>query len=73
MTRAQLLERGVSHSTIAYWVQTGRLIPVHAGVYAVGHVPLHAHARSMAAVLACGDGHGHGAALSHHAGCTAPA
>jgi hypothetical protein len=41
----------------------GELIRVHAGVYAVGHVPKHAHARSLAAVLACGDG----AALSHAA------
>ncbi len=37
------------------------LIRVHAGVYAVGHVPRVALARSMAAVLACGDG----AVLSH--------
>jgi len=36
---------------------------VHAGVYAVGHAPRHAHARAMAAVLACGEG----AALSHAA------
>lgn len=44
-------------------VRRAELIPVHAGVYAVGHVPAHARARAMAAVLACGDG----AALSHAA------
>ena len=44
-------------------MRRGELIPVHAGVYAVGHVPRHAHARSAAAVLACGDG----AVLSHAA------
>lgn len=44
-------------------MRLGWLVRVHAGVYALGHVPRHAHARAMAAVLACGDG----AALSHAA------
>jgi hypothetical protein len=63
ITRAQLLDAGWSTGAIKSHVRRGLLIPVHAGVYAVGHVPRHAHARSMAAVLAGGDG----AALSHHA------
>ena len=63
VTRTQLLERGVGREWVRTQVDRGLLIPVHAGVYAVGHVPQHAHARSMAAVLACGPG----AALSHDA------
>jgi hypothetical protein len=63
VTRAQLFELGHTASWVDYRVATGELIRVHSGVYAVGHVPKHAHARSLAAVLACGDG----AALSHAA------
>jgi very-short-patch-repair endonuclease len=63
VTRQQLLRLGLSASWIRDQVRLGWLIPVHAGVYAVGHIPQHAHARAMAAVLACGDG----AALSHWA------
>jgi hypothetical protein len=63
ITRWQLLDLGFTAAWIDYRVATGELISVHSGVYAVGHVPQHAHARSLAAVLACGDG----AALSHAA------
>jgi hypothetical protein len=63
VTRAQLLDAGWSTGAIKSHVRRGLLIPVHAGVYAVGHIPKHAHARSMAAVLAGGAG----AALSHAA------
>ena len=63
ITREQLLRADLHPSKVERHVQRGDLIPVHAGVYAVGHVPLHAHARSMAAVLACGPG----AVLSHDA------
>jgi hypothetical protein len=63
VTRAQLLKAGWSPGAIKSHVNRGLLIRVHAGVYAVGHVPKHAHARSLAAVLACGEG----AALSHAA------
>jgi very-short-patch-repair endonuclease len=62
VTRAQLLARGMSESGIDRAVRTGRLIRVHAGVYAVGHLREDAVARAMAAVLACGPG----AVLSHH-------
>jgi len=61
ITRTQLIEIGLGASAIAYRVKIGRLIPVYAGVYAVGHVPLGPEARSHAAVLACGAG----AVLSH--------
>jgi hypothetical protein len=63
VTRAQLLAHGMSQQAIRTRVRRGDLIRVHHGVYAVGHVPKHAHARSLAAVLACGSG----AALSHAA------
>jgi very-short-patch-repair endonuclease len=63
VTRGQLLEIGVAPSWIRSQVRASRLIPVHGGVYAVGHVPRHAHGRAVAAVLACGAG----AVLSHAA------
>lgn len=61
ITRTQLLAIGLSSRAIQYRVQIGELIPVHAGVYAVGHVNKSPAARACAAVLACGAG----AALSH--------
>jgi very-short-patch-repair endonuclease len=61
VTREQLLNLGLSADAIKWGVKTGRLIPVHAGVYAVGHVNGTPVARAMAAVLACGEG----ALLSH--------
>lgn len=61
VTRQQLLDLGVPSATIAYWVTNGRLIPVHAGVYAVGHAQHSSLAQAMAAVLACGPD----AVLSH--------
>jgi very-short-patch-repair endonuclease len=51
----------VTARQLAYRVQTGRLHPVHRGVYAVGHRALTVEGRFMAALLACGGG----AALSH--------
>lgn len=63
ITRQQLLELGLTPAWIDNRVRGGELIRVHAGVYAIGHVPKHAHARAVAAVLACGEG----AALSHAA------
>ena len=61
VTRRQLLELDVPSATIAHWVTKGRLIPVHTGVYAVGHQQRSAVAGAMAAVLACGPR----AVLSH--------
>src|SRR5689334_18038029 len=67
ITRAQLLGIGMRRRAIQSWVATGSLIPVHAGVYAVGYVIRTPVARAMAAVLACGDkallSHGSAAAL----------
>jgi hypothetical protein len=63
ITRAQLLALGVSLGWIRSQMRLGWLIQVHAGVYAVGHVPRSALARAWAATLACGDG----CALSHAA------
>jgi hypothetical protein len=57
----QLTEMGLPRSTIADWAKRARLLRVHQGVYAVGHLALTLHGQFMAAVLACGEG----AALSH--------
>ncbi len=61
----QLLDSGLGRGAIAHRVRTGRLHPIHRGVYAVGHRALSREGRWLAAVLACGDG----AVLSH--GCAA--
>jgi very-short-patch-repair endonuclease len=61
LTRSQLLHAGVGPDTIKRWVSAGRLIQIHRGVYALAYIPPSPHARSMAAVLACGPG----AVLSH--------
>ena len=67
VTRGQLLKLGLTARAIEYRIEVGRLIPVYAGIYAVGHIPLGQEARAHAAVLACGDGavlsHGSAAAL----------
>lgn len=61
VSRAQLVEAGITAGTLDRWVKTGRLRRVHRGVYAVGHSVLTLEGRWMAAVLACGPG----AVLSH--------
>src|SRR5215216_1835875 len=61
LTRAQLLDAGLGPRTIDRWIHTGRLITLHRGVFALGHLPPSPHARTMAAVLACGPR----AVLSH--------
>jgi hypothetical protein len=61
VTRAQLLAVGLGRRAVQYWMSTGRLIPVYAGVYAVGYVRRTPVERAAAAVLACGEK----AALSH--------
>ncbi|HEX6117570.1 MAG TPA: type IV toxin-antitoxin system AbiEi family antitoxin domain-containing protein [Solirubrobacterales bacterium] len=58
---AQLLALGLSSAGVRARVRRGALVGIHRGVYAVGHAPLTAEGRWMAAVLACGDG----ALLSH--------
>ncbi len=61
ITRGQLLDLGLSPRAIAARLRAGRLIAVHAGVYAVGAPRRTALARAAAAVLASGPH----AALSH--------
>jgi hypothetical protein len=61
VTRAQLLNAGLTVDVVEYRLRIGRLIAVHRGVYAVGHLPPSPHACAMAAVLACGPN----ALLSH--------
>jgi very-short-patch-repair endonuclease len=61
VTVRQLREVGLDKSAISRRVRSGRLHPVHRGVYAVGHPPLSWEAWWMAAVLACGEE----AVLSH--------
>lgn len=62
----QLVELGLGRSAVGRWVAAGHLIPVHMGVYAVGHRRLSRKGRWMAAVLACGTG----ALLSHASAAT---
>jgi Transcriptional regulator, AbiEi antitoxin/Protein of unknown function (DUF559) len=66
VTRRQLLAIGLGPGAIEYRVRTGGLIPVHTGVYAVGHVPIGPIPGAFAAVLACGKN----AALSHGSAAT---
>jgi putative AbiEi antitoxin of type IV toxin-antitoxin system/uncharacterized protein DUF559 len=61
VSRAQLLDIGVSPAAIATWRRRGRLHVVYRGVYALGHRSLRTEGRRLAAVLACGPG----AVLSH--------
>lgn len=61
ISRQQLLDIGYSSKAIKHRVASGRLHPIHTGVYAVGRPELTQEGRWMAAVLACGEG----AALSH--------
>ena len=61
VTRAQLLDLGLTRHAIDHGVARARLHPVCAGVYALGRPELGRHGRWMAAVLACGPN----AVLSH--------
>jgi len=57
----QLREVGYTPQAIHHRIRTGRLHPLHRGVYAVGRPHVTDHGRWMAAILACGKG----AVLSH--------
>jgi hypothetical protein len=61
VARRQLLDAGLSHRVIDRRTATGRLLPLHRGVYAVGHRRLTRHGFRFAAVLVAGPR----AALSH--------
>jgi very-short-patch-repair endonuclease len=66
LSAAQLYALGFSKDWVRVRVETGWLLPLHRGVYAVGHRRLTRRGHWIAAVLACGDG----AVLSH---CSAAA
>lgn len=61
VSRRQLAAAGVTRREVETRLRDGRLIPLHRGVYAVGHARLRDEGRWLAAVLACGSG----ALLSH--------
>ena len=67
VARRQLLAAGVSARVVRHRLETGLLIEVHRGVYAVGHRPGTAASRFMAAVLAAGVDAvlSHGSAAAH--------
>ncbi|HEU4974484.1 MAG TPA: type IV toxin-antitoxin system AbiEi family antitoxin domain-containing protein [Baekduia sp.] len=54
VTRAQLLALGLGAKAVAYRVRTGRLVRLHAGVYAAGHRELRPEGFWLGAVLSCG-------------------
>jgi hypothetical protein len=57
----QLSDLGLGDGLIQSRIENGTLIPIHRGVFALGHRVLSRRARWMAAVIACGPG----AVLSH--------
>ena len=61
ITRAQLIELGLTRTTIDNWVKHSRLHPLYRGVYLLGHAGVTEGARELGAVLACGRG----AVISH--------
>ncbi len=63
IARRQLLEAGMSARAVEHRIATGRLHPIHRGIYAAGRPEISQEGEWMAAVLACGPG----AALSHSA------
>jgi very-short-patch-repair endonuclease len=67
VTRAQLIALGFSTSMIGRWLENGRLVRLHPGVYAVGHAALGQRGRWFAATVAAGPravlSHGSAAAL----------
>jgi hypothetical protein len=67
VANGQLLALGFSRSGIRRFVAARRLVPVHPGVYAVGHAARTAEAAWMAAVLAAGPR----ALLSHRSAAAA--
>lgn len=64
--RAQLLALGLGAKAVDYRVRSGRLIRVHSGTYAVGHLPQHPLDEAYGALLACGPN----AVLSHGTAAT---
>jgi Transcriptional regulator, AbiEi antitoxin len=56
VTREEVLRAGVSKAELLHRVRIGALIPVHRGVFRVGHRAPSLEARYLAAVKACGPG-----------------
>jgi very-short-patch-repair endonuclease len=56
VTRAQLLDAGITRREIGWRLRRGGLIRVHRGVYRVGHRAPSIEATYLAAVLAAGEG-----------------
>src|SRR5689334_20547503 len=56
VTRAQLLDAGLTRHQIQHRLLLGALLCVHRGVYRVGHRGPSVEALYLAAVLACGEG-----------------
>jgi len=54
VTRAQLIERGLTAKAIAHRLRTGRLHQLGGGIYAVGRPDVDQYGQWMAAVLSCG-------------------
>jgi hypothetical protein len=61
VARRQLIEMGLGPGLIQDRVRSGRLVPLHQGVFALGHRRIGFRGESLAAVLACGPN----AVLSH--------
>ena len=61
LSRAQLATLGLGRHRVEHRVATGRLQPIHRGVYAFGHRALTVEGQWMAAVMVAGDD----AVLSH--------
>jgi len=61
VARRQLIEAGLGSGLIQDRVRSGHLVPLHQGVFALGHRRIGARGEAMAAVLACGPS----AVLSH--------
>ena len=55
VTRAQLLDAGLSRQAIEHRLRTDRLHRIHRCVFAVGHPRLTREGRWMTAVRACGE------------------
>lgn len=55
VTRGELVAAGVTNAEIKSRVHGGGLIPIHRGVFRVGHAAPSLEARYLAAVKACGD------------------
>lgn len=56
LSHRDLVDLGLSHATIERRLASGRLVPLHRGVYAIGGTPPSPERRWSAAVLAAGPG-----------------